>query len=83
MRAFAVRGFGEAPAIHDLPLPTADGAPVIRVTYAGVNPIDYKLVDQLTPQSTYPFVIGNRLRRCHRTWRPRLRHGMSALTNAL
>jgi NADPH:quinone reductase-like Zn-dependent oxidoreductase len=58
MRAFAVRGFGEAPAIHDLPLPTADGAPVIRVTYAGVNPIDYKLVDQLTPQSTCPFVMG-------------------------
>lgn len=26
MRAFAVRSFGEAPAIHDLPTPAADGA---------------------------------------------------------
>jgi NADPH:quinone reductase-like Zn-dependent oxidoreductase len=31
---------------------------VVRVTYAGVNPLDYKLVDSLTPQSSYPFVLG-------------------------
>src|SRR5271170_3098993 len=58
MRAFAVRSFGEAPAIHDLPVPAADNALLIRVTYAGVNPIDYKLVDRLTASSTYPFVLG-------------------------
>lgn len=58
MRAFAVRTFGEAPAIHDLPVPTADNALLIRVTYAGVNPIDYKLVDRLTASSTCPFVLG-------------------------
>jgi NADPH:quinone reductase-like Zn-dependent oxidoreductase len=58
MRAFAVRGFGEAPAIHDLPVPAADGALLIRVTYAGVNPIDYKLLDRLTASSTFPFVLG-------------------------
>jgi NADPH:quinone reductase-like Zn-dependent oxidoreductase len=58
MRAFAVRTFGEAPAIHDLPVPAADGAFLIRVTYAGVNPVDFKRVDQLTATSTYPFVLG-------------------------
>src|ERR1700693_1739902 len=58
MRAFAVRSFGEAPAIQDLPIPAADGAFLIRVRYAGVNPVDYKLVDRLTPTSAYPFVLG-------------------------
>src|ERR1700691_925700 len=58
MRAFAVRSFGEAPAIHDLPIPAIEGAILIRVKFAGVNPIDYKLVERLTEASTYPFVLG-------------------------
>jgi NADPH:quinone reductase-like Zn-dependent oxidoreductase len=58
MRAFAVRSFGEAPAIHDLPIPAADGGFLIRVRYAGVNPIDYKLVERLTTTSAFPFVVG-------------------------
>ena len=28
------------------------------MTCAGVNPLDYKRVDSLTPQSSYPFVLG-------------------------
>src|ERR1700678_1343793 len=58
MRAFAVRKFGEAAAVLDLPIPGADGAFLIRVKYAGINPIDYKLVERLTAASTYPFVLG-------------------------
>jgi NADPH2:quinone reductase len=58
MRAFAVQSFGQAAAIHDLPIPSAEGAFLIRVTYAGVNPIDYKLVERLSATSTYPFVLG-------------------------
>jgi NADPH:quinone reductase-like Zn-dependent oxidoreductase len=58
MRAFAVRAFGEAPAIQDLPIPAAEGAFLIRVKYAGVNPIDYKVLDRLTAASSYPFVMG-------------------------
>jgi NADPH:quinone reductase len=58
MRAFAVQAFGESPAIHDLPIPAAHGAFLIRVKYAGVNPIDYKLVERLTAVSPYPFVMG-------------------------
>jgi NADPH:quinone reductase-like Zn-dependent oxidoreductase len=58
MRAFAVRSFGAAPAILDLPIPSDPSAFLIRVKYAGVNPIDYKLADRLTASSTYPFVLG-------------------------
>src|SRR5580658_9433268 len=58
MRAFAVKSFGEAPAIHDLPVPSDPSAFLIRVKCAGVNPIDSKLVDRLTASSTYPFVMG-------------------------
>jgi NADPH:quinone reductase-like Zn-dependent oxidoreductase len=58
MRAFAVLSFGKAPAIHELPIPAAEGAFLIRVKYAGVNPIDYKLLGRLTATSTYPFVMG-------------------------
>jgi NADPH2:quinone reductase len=58
MRAFAVRSFGQPPAILDLPIPSAEGAFLVRVRCAGVNPIDYKLVERLTAASTYPFVVG-------------------------
>jgi NADPH2:quinone reductase len=58
MRAFAVRSFGGAPATHDLPMPAANGVFLIRVRCAGVNPIDYKLLEKLTAKSTYPFVMG-------------------------
>jgi NADPH:quinone reductase len=58
MRAFAVRSFGEAPALYDLPIPSADSAFLIRVKYAGVNPLDNILAEQLTATSKYPFVLG-------------------------
>src|ERR1700722_10931481 len=58
VRAFAVKSFGQAPATYDLPILSTDGAFLIRVSYAGVNPIDYKLVDRLTAASPYPFVLG-------------------------
>jgi NADPH:quinone reductase-like Zn-dependent oxidoreductase len=58
MRALAVRSFGGAALITDLPAPTADDSVLIRVSYAGVNPVDWQLVDQLSPSSPFPFVIG-------------------------
>jgi NADPH2:quinone reductase len=58
MRAFAVRSFGEAPALYDLPIPSADSAFLIRVRYAGINPLDNILMEQLTATSRYPFVLG-------------------------
>src|SRR6476620_2020692 len=58
MHAFAVGSFREAPAINNLPIPRPDSALLIRVRYAGVNPIDYKLLERLTATSAYPFVVG-------------------------
>ena len=58
MRAFAVRNFGEAPALYHLPIPGADSAFLIRVKYAGINPLDNTLVERLTASSKYPFVLG-------------------------
>jgi NADPH:quinone reductase-like Zn-dependent oxidoreductase len=58
MRAFAVRNFGELPSVHDLPMPPADGAVLVRVRFAGVNPLDNNLLGRLTASSTYPFVVG-------------------------
>ena len=58
MRAFAVLSSGETPAVHDLSIPDADGAFLIRVSYAGVNPLDSNLLERLTATSTYPFVMG-------------------------
>jgi NADPH:quinone reductase-like Zn-dependent oxidoreductase len=58
MRAFAVRSFGEPPSVHDLPVPAADGTVLIRVRFAGVNPLDSNLLGRLTADSSYPFVVG-------------------------
>jgi len=58
MRAFAVPSFGADPAVLDLPEPATDGEFLIRVSYAGVNPTDYKRVERLTASSVYPAVVG-------------------------
>jgi NADPH:quinone reductase-like Zn-dependent oxidoreductase len=58
MRAFAVRSFGEPASVQDLPVPTADGEVLIRVRFAGVNPLDNNLLGRLTAASSYPFVVG-------------------------
>ena len=58
MRAFAVRSFGEPPSVHDLPVPAAGGTVLIRVRFAGVNPLDSNLLGRLTAASSYPFVVG-------------------------
>jgi NADPH:quinone reductase len=58
MRAFAVRSFGEPPSVRDLPVPADDGTVLIRVRFAGVNPLDSNLLGRLTAASSYPFVVG-------------------------
>jgi NADPH:quinone reductase-like Zn-dependent oxidoreductase len=58
MRAFAIRSFGEPPSVQDLPVPVADGAVLIRVRFAGVNPLDNSLLGRLSATSSYPFVVG-------------------------
>ena len=58
MRAFAVRSFGGPASVQDLPVPAVDGAVLIRVRFAGVNPLDSNLLGRLTAASSYPFVVG-------------------------
>ena len=58
MRAFAVRSFGEPASVQDLPVPAVDGVLLIRVQFAGVNPLDGNLLGRLTAASSYPFVAG-------------------------
>jgi NADPH:quinone reductase-like Zn-dependent oxidoreductase len=58
MRAFAVRSFGVPASVQDLPVPAADGAFLIHVRFAGVNPLDSNLLGRLTATSSYPFVAG-------------------------
>jgi NADPH:quinone reductase-like Zn-dependent oxidoreductase len=58
MRAFAVQSFGEAASVQDLPVPADDGAVLVRVRFAGVNPLDSNLLGRLTASSPYPFVVG-------------------------
>src|SRR6202167_5908281 len=58
MRAFAVRSFGEAAAVQELPVPAVDGGWLIRVRFAGVNPLDSNVLGRLTAASPYPFVVG-------------------------
>jgi NADPH:quinone reductase len=58
VRAFAILNYGETAAVHDLPIPDAADVFLIRVNYAGVNPLDSKLLERLAATSTYPFVMG-------------------------
>ena len=58
MRAFAVRSFGEPASVQDLPVPAADEAVLVRVRFAGVNPLDNNLLGRLNADSSYPFVVG-------------------------
>jgi NADPH:quinone reductase len=58
MRAFAVRSFGEPASVQNLPVPAVDDAVLIRVRFAGVNPLDNNLLGRLAADSSYPFVVG-------------------------
>lgn len=58
MRAVAVQQLGDAPKLQDVPVPIEDGTFLVHVTYAGVNPVDYKSIGRLTANSKYPFIIG-------------------------
>ena len=58
MRAVAVQQFGDAPKLQDVPVPLEDGTFLVHVTYAGVNPIDYKSIGRLDADSKYPFIVG-------------------------
>ena len=52
------QGFGEPASVQNLPVPAADEAVLVRVRFAGVNPLDNNLLGRLNADSSYPFVVG-------------------------
>ncbi len=60
MRAVAVDAFGEIGSIHDLPAPVAgEDEILVRITYAGVNPADWKVRDGLRGAREFPLIMGS------------------------
>jgi NADPH:quinone reductase-like Zn-dependent oxidoreductase len=60
MRAFAIDRFGEDGSVRELPAPVAGaGEVLVRVTLAGVNPVDWKIRDGLRGERAFPFVLGS------------------------
>jgi NADPH:quinone reductase-like Zn-dependent oxidoreductase len=60
MRAIAVDRFGEDGSLHELPVPLpGPGEVLVRVTYAGANPADWKIRDGLRGERSFPLVLGS------------------------
>ena len=60
MRALAVDAFGEIGSIHELPAPVSgEDEFLVRVTYAGVNPADWKVRDGLRGAREFPLILGS------------------------
>jgi NADPH:quinone reductase-like Zn-dependent oxidoreductase len=59
MRAFAIDQFGTPGSVLELPTPAVEpGAVQVRVTVAGVNPLDWKVRDGMMGRRPLPFVLG-------------------------
>ncbi|MGA7248592.1 MAG: NADP-dependent oxidoreductase [Candidatus Cybelea sp.] len=57
MKAIVVEHLGEAGSLKEIPIPQPDPDEIlVRVTAAGVNPIDWKRRDR--PNEKFPFVLG-------------------------
>ncbi|MFH8404734.1 NADP-dependent oxidoreductase [Streptomyces sp. NPDC018019] len=63
MKAVAVTAFGEQPRLLDLPEPQpGPGEVLVRMSAAGVNPVDWKIADGLfkdTAPHSFPLVLGS------------------------
>lgn len=60
MRAFAIEHFGEHGSVHELPEPVpGPGELLVRVSFAGVNPVDWKIRDGLRGERSFPWVLGS------------------------
>ncbi len=59
MKAVAIDHFKELGSLREMPGPVLDpDAVIVRVTRAGINPIDWKVRDGLAGERTFPFVLG-------------------------
>jgi NADPH:quinone reductase-like Zn-dependent oxidoreductase len=59
MRAVTVSGFGAAPQVTDVPVPEPGAGQVqVRMTAAGMNPFDWKVIDGAIEDAAFPLTIG-------------------------
>ncbi|MCW2865258.1 MAG: alcohol dehydrogenase GroES protein [Actinoallomurus sp.] len=59
MRAVTVSGFGAAPEVTDRPAPEPGrGEVLVRLTAAGLNPFDWKVIDGAIKDASFPLIIG-------------------------
>ena len=59
MKAVAIDRFKELGSLREMPDPVLDpDAVIVRVTRAGINPIDWKVRDGIAGERTFPFVLG-------------------------
>jgi NADPH:quinone reductase-like Zn-dependent oxidoreductase len=59
MRAVTVNSFGAVPEVTDRPVPEPGrGEVLVRVTAAGLNPFDWKVIDGVIKDVSFPLTIG-------------------------
>lgn len=59
MRAVTITGFGATPEVTDQPAPRpGQGEILVRMSAAGLNPFDWKVVDGALPDAMFPLVLG-------------------------
>jgi NADPH:quinone reductase-like Zn-dependent oxidoreductase len=59
MRAVTVSGFGAAPEVTDRPVPEPGrGQVLVRLTAAGLNPFDWKVIDGAIKDVSFPLIVG-------------------------
>jgi NADPH:quinone reductase-like Zn-dependent oxidoreductase len=59
MRAVTVTGFGAVPEVTDRPVPEPGrGEVLVRLTAAGLNPFDWKVIDGAIQDAAFPLIIG-------------------------
>jgi NADPH:quinone reductase-like Zn-dependent oxidoreductase len=59
MRAVTVSGFGAVPEVTDRPVPEPGrGEVLVRMSAAGLNPFDWKVIDGAIKDTAFPLIIG-------------------------
>src|SRR3954465_5842278 len=59
MRAVTVTGFGATPEVTDQPEPAPGrGEVLVKLTAAGLNPFDWKVIDGAVKDASFPLIIG-------------------------
>lgn len=59
MRAVTVSGFGATPQVTDRPVPEPGPDEVlVRMSAAGLNPFDWKVIDGIVPDAAFPLIVG-------------------------